>query len=103
MKSTPWTTALLLSGLMLAAPVIGLTAADAQKEPPARREPPHGPPPEAYLACEGKSAGEAVVFETPYGDEIEAICRYLDDRLVAKPINGPPPRPRDEKESMDEK
>ncbi len=90
MLSKPWTMSLLLIGLSLAAPIASLASPDSKQEPPARRE----PPPEAVLACEGKAAGEAVVIETPHGDEIEAVCRYLDERLVAKPINGPPPRPR---------
>lgn len=98
MKSRQGTLPLLLIGLLLAAPMVSLAAPDLSQEPPARWE----PPPEAFLACEGKAAGEAVVIETPYGDEIEAVCRYFDARLVAKPINGPPPRPRNEQQSADD-
>lgn len=99
MLSRQWTMPLLLIGLSLAAPIASLASPDSKQEPPARRE----PTPEAFLACEEKAAGEAMVIETPHGDEIEAVCRYLDERLVAKPINGPPPRPRDEQRSADEK
>lgn len=99
MQSRLWTMPLLLIGLSLAVPIMSLAAPDLRQSPPPRRE----PPPEAFLACEGKAAGEAVVFETPHGDEIEAICRYLDERLVAKPINDPPPPPRDAPPSADEK
>lgn len=99
MKSRLGTMPLLLIGLLLASPIASLAAPDLRQEPPTRRE----PPPEAFLACEGKAAGEAVVIETSHGDEIEAVCRYLDERLVAKPINGPPSRPRDDQRSADEK
>ena len=92
-------TTVLIIALVLAAPALGQTmTGNTMQEPPARRERPHGPPPEAFIACEGKKVGEAVLIETPHGDEIEAVCKYRDDRLVAQPLNGPPPRPDDEKE-----
>jgi hypothetical protein len=97
MQPKRFSAAALITGLLLAAPVASLAAAGTTQEPPARKEQPHhGLPPEAYRACEGKEAGEAVIIETPRGDEIEAVCRYVDDRLVAKPLIGPPPMPGEE-------
>lgn len=92
-------TTVLIIALVLAAPAFGqMTFDNTMQDPPARRERPHGPPPGAFIAGEGKKAGEAVLIETPHGDEIEAVCKYRDDRLVAQPLNGPPPRPDNEKE-----
>ncbi len=45
----------------------------------------HGPPPEAYTACEGKSAGDAAQFTNPRGDEVEGVCEQAGDRLVLRP------------------
>ena len=44
-----------------------------------------GPPPEAIQACEGKSPGDAVQFQTPLGDTITGTCREMQGRLVAVP------------------
>jgi hypothetical protein len=85
--------ATLIIGLLVAAMTIDQAIADTIDDPPVRRERPNGPPPEAYAACEGKNAGEAVLVETPHGDTIEAVCTLKDDRLFARPINPPPPPP----------
>ncbi len=44
-----------------------------------------GPPPEAYTACEGKSAGEAAEFTSPFGDAVTGVCVQKGDRLVLRP------------------
>ncbi|MDP5031942.1 MAG: hypothetical protein NWQ54_01195 [Paraglaciecola sp.] len=55
----------------------------------------HKPPPEAIAACEGKSAGDTVSFETPRGDTLEGTCQKIDEQLVAVPANGErPPAPK---------
>lgn len=58
----------------------------------------HAPPPEAYSACEGKTAGDAVQVTGRRGEIIAATCRELDGRLVAipdhRPGAGPPPEGR---------
>ena len=54
----------------------------------------HGPPPEAYTACEGKSEGDTAEFESPHGDTVTGTCEQDGDRLVLRPDN-PPPRGRD--------
>jgi hypothetical protein len=57
------------------------------EEPPARkgRGGHHGPPPEAYTACEGKSAGDEAEFVSPHGDTVTGICEMEGDRLVLRP------------------
>ena len=49
----------------------------------------HGPPPEAYTACEGKSAGDKAEFESPRGDTVTGTCEQEGDRLVLRPDNPP--------------
>lgn len=51
----------------------------------------HGPPPEAYTACEGKNAGDEAEFVTPNGDTVTGTCVEEGDRLVLHP-DPPPPR-----------
>jgi hypothetical protein len=60
-----------------------------------------GPPPEAYMACEGKSAGTAAQFAGPDGETITGTCRMDGEKLVLRPDRprensrddrrGPPP------------
>ena len=58
----------------------------------------HGPPPEAYTACEGKSAGETSELLTPDGETLTGPCEAdRDGRLVLRPENnkkGNPQRPQ---------
>ncbi len=50
------------------------------------------PPPEAFTACQGKAAGDAVQFQTPRGDAVAATCVQAQDGLAARPNRrGPPP------------
>lgn len=79
-------TLLFLIALAIAGPV----TADPLP-PPGMGERPNGPPPEAFTACVGKKAGDAVTVTTPRGDQIKAVCEILDSRLVAKPLNAPQP------------
>ena len=61
----------------------------------------HAPPPEAYEACEGKSAGEEAEFINRRGNTVTGTCEEEGDRLVLRPDNpkgrfggrrhGPPP------------
>ena len=55
----------------------------------------HGPPPEAYTACEGKSAGDTAQFVSPRGDTVCGTCVQQGDRLVLRPDSPPPPRDSD--------
>ena len=49
-----------------------------------------GPPPEAYSACEGKSAGGAAQFVNPHGDTVSGTCEAdPDGKLVLRPEGGP--------------
>jgi hypothetical protein len=61
----------------------------------------HGPPPEAYTACEGKKAGDAAQFVSPRGETVTGTCAQEGERLVLRPDrskddsggkrHGPPP------------
>ena len=44
-----------------------------------------GPPPEAYRACEGKTAGAASQFVGPHGNTISGACTQVGDKLVLRP------------------
>ena len=44
-----------------------------------------GPPPEAYTACEGKSAGDEAELKSPQGDTKQGTCVQQGDRLVLRP------------------
>jgi protein CpxP len=48
-----------------------------------------GPPQEAIDACAGKTAGDAVQFMTPRGDNVTAVCREIRGGLAAVPGRGP--------------
>lgn len=58
---------------------------DASSQETGRRQ--HGPPPEAFTACEGKSAGDVAEFVSPHGDTVMGTCEQQDDRLVLRPDN----------------
>ena len=62
-------------------------ADDDQQQSRGRRQ---GPPPEAYSACEGKSAGDSAEFVSPHGDTVTGVCEMVGDRLVLRPDNPPP-------------
>ena len=49
----------------------------------------HGPPPEAFTACEGKSAGDTAEFTSPHGDAVTGTCEERDGQLVLHPDNPP--------------
>jgi hypothetical protein len=44
-----------------------------------------GPPPEAYKACEGMSAGSSAQFVNPRGETVKGTCEEEDGRLVLRP------------------
>jgi hypothetical protein len=49
----------------------------------------HGPPPEAYAACEGKTAGASVTITLRDGRAIDGVCEEIGDRLAARPLRRP--------------
>jgi len=55
----------------------------------------HGPPPEAYTACEGKNAGDTAEFVSPHGDTVTGTCVQESDRLVLRPDRPPRGNPDD--------
>lgn len=46
----------------------------------------HGPPPQAYIDCQGKKSGDTVQHTTPEGI-VTAICQDSPEGLVARPNN----------------
>jgi hypothetical protein len=64
------------------------TAGLAFGQPPGGGPPP-GPPPEAIQACQGRTVGATVQFQTPRGDTITGTCREMHGQLVAMPEGGP--------------
>jgi len=60
---------------------------DASSQETRRRR--HGPPPEAYTACEGKNAGDTAEFVSPHGDTVTGTCEQRGDQLVLRPDNPP--------------
>jgi hypothetical protein len=45
----------------------------------------HGPPPEAYKACEGKKVRSPAQFVNPRGETINGTCEEEDGKLVLRP------------------
>ena len=80
---------LTLLGILIA--VIGF-GDDAFSQETGRRH--HGPPPEAYSACEDKNAGDTAEFVSPHGDTVTGTCEQKGDRLVLRPDNPPGDRGR---------
>jgi hypothetical protein len=46
-----------------------------------------GPPPEAFAACIGKSAGSSAQFVDPRGETVVGTCEEEDGRMVLRPAN----------------
>jgi len=66
--------------------VLIICAANAFAQgPPPGRQGHRGPPPEAYTACESKSAGDTAQFVSPHGDTVCGTCEQEGDRLVLRP------------------
>lgn len=49
----------------------------------------HGPPPEAYTACESKSIGDSAQFISPNGETVTGTCEQEGDRIVLRPNDRP--------------
>jgi len=83
----------IMKKIAMASVMVSLCAAtafgsDTERGRPGGRH--QGPPPEAYAACEGKSAGDTAQFESPRGDIITGTCVQQGDRMVLRPDNPPP-------------
>ena len=81
-KKTSMVIALL--GILIAVIAFG---SDAYSQETGRRH--HGPPPEAYTACDGKNAGDKAEFVSTHGDTVTGTCEQEGDRLVLRPDNPP--------------
>lgn len=84
-------TILLLITLVIAAPVM----ANSIEPPPGMGKQPKEPPPEAFAACEGRKTGDSVTVVIRQGEQINAVCESLNNRLVARPILEKPPKPQE--------
>ena len=73
-----------LVGILMIFSTFGNTA--LSQENGRRRQ---GPPPEAFTACEGKSAGDTAEFEGPNGETVTGTCEEQGDQLVLRPDNPP--------------
>jgi hypothetical protein len=83
---------LLGSAAMLAALVLTSQvsyAAENEQQTSQRR----GPPPAAFTACEGKSAGETSQFETRRGKILAGTCEELGGKDAGKLVLRPDSRP----------
>ncbi len=45
----------------------------------------HGPPPEAYKVCEGKTSGAVSQFTDPHGEVLKGICEEENGKMVLRP------------------
>ncbi len=84
----------LLASLLLAAPLAVLAQSgngNGDGPPPGRDGHPHGPPPEAIAACQGKAVGAQASFTDRGGRTVSGACTQMGD-VVAVP---PPRRPGD--------
>lgn len=45
----------------------------------------HQPPPEAYVACKGKKAGDSAQLTDPRGETLHGTCEEQDGKLVLRP------------------
>ena len=79
---------IVLSSIILAVCAFG------DNDPERGRRGQHGPPPEAYTACEGKNAGDTAEFVSPHGDTVTGTCEQEGDKMVLRPDNPPPRRER---------
>jgi len=66
---------------------INAFGSDNEKQRPGGRH--QGPPPEAYTACEDKTAGDTAEFVSPHGDTVTGVCEKEGDRMVLRPDNPP--------------
>jgi len=71
---------ILLMGIFV---VVNAFAENSSSQRKGRRN--QGPPPEAYTACEGKSAGDTAEFVSPRGDTVTGTCEQQGDQIVLRP------------------
>ena len=79
-------TSIIITLLGIIISVIGFES-DASAQETRRRH--HGPPPEAYTACEDKNAGDTAEFVSPHGDTVTGTCEQQGDRLFLRPDKHP--------------
>ncbi len=77
-----------LTRLTLATVLAAASIAPALAQPQGGQTPP-APPPEAYVACQGKTEGASVTLTMPDGKSLAGTCRTMGGTLVATPAGGP--------------
>lgn len=77
-----------IASVMISLCAVNAFGSDTERQRPGGRQ--QGPPPEAYTACESKSAGDTAEFESPRGDTVTGTCVQQGDRMVLRPDNPPP-------------
>jgi hypothetical protein len=83
---TPTRHLLAAAALFLAAPLAALAQSDANGGPPDHGgQRPHGPPPEAIAACQGKAVGTQASFTIRGGRTISGVCTQIGDVVAVPP------------------
>lgn len=77
-----------LSALAATLTLVGMIGINASASNDSDKRP--GPPPEAFAACKGKAVGDAVTFAGREGEQVEAVCKEIQGKLVAAPDRMPP-------------
>ncbi len=71
-------TPIIITLLAILISIIGFGSDASSQETGGRH---HGPPPEAYTACEDKNAGDTAEFVSPHGDTVTGTCEQEGDSL----------------------
>lgn len=77
-----------LSALAAVITLMAMVSINASASNDSNKRP--GPPPEAFAACKGKAVGDTVTFSGRDGEQIEAVCKEIQGKLVAAPDRMPP-------------
>lgn len=81
-----------MASVMFSLCAVNAFGADNERQRPGGKH--QGPPPEAYTACEGKSAGDTAEFVSPRGDTVTGVCEEQSNGMVLRPDTPPSQRQR---------
>ena len=81
---------LAIAVLLLAPPLAALAQSAAPGGPPSGEagHGPHGPPPEAVAACQGKAVGAQASFTDRAGHTVSGACTRMGDVVAVPPPQG---------------
>ena len=79
-----------MAALLLAPPLATLAQSDAPGGPPPAEagRGPHGPPPEAIAACQGKAVGAQGSLTDRAGRTVSGACTRMGDVVAVPPPRG---------------